>query len=83
VPSFLVESTVRPTTEAYDDSCGRARRVSGSDGAVRYLRTTFLPGDEVVLHVFDAPSAQALAAAVLAVGLDFDQIVQADDHTDV
>jgi hypothetical protein len=79
VPSYLVESTVASSREAFADSCGRARRVSLRGDGVRYLRTTLLPGDEVVLHVFDAPSAQALAAAVLAVGLEFEQIVQAGD----
>jgi len=33
--------------------------VEEQDARIRYVRTTFLPGDETILHVFEAPSAEA------------------------
>jgi len=37
--------------------------VEEQDARIRYVRTTFLPGDETILHVFEAPSAEALSQA--------------------
>ena len=78
MPRFLVESYVAASPAAFDDACelstahgaGRAR-------GVRYVDTTYLPGDEIVLHLFDAPSVEALDAAGRRAGLQFERIVQA------
>lgn len=83
VPSYLVESHVAAGPQAFDDACRRAERVSEHRAGVRYVRTTFLPGDETVMHVFEAPSLQALADAGRTAGLSFERIVQwSDDLTD-
>ena len=44
---------------------------------MRYVDTTYLPGDETVLHLFDAPSVEALDEAGRRAGLQFERIVQA------
>ena len=47
------------------------RRGSATSG------TTFVPGDEVVLHMFEAPSAEALDDAGRLAALSYDRIVEA------
>ena len=44
---------------------------------VRYVRTTFLPGDETVLHLFEASSSEALVRAVRSAALPYDRILEA------
>jgi len=56
VPSYLVESYLTDSRAAVDEARERARSLTDEDVGVRYLRTTFLPGDETILHVFEAPS---------------------------
>jgi hypothetical protein len=49
---------------------------------VRYVRTTFLPGDETVLHVFEAPSAGALARAGRLAALHYERIIEAVERSE-
>jgi len=79
MPSYLVESLAASSPEGFDDACRRARSVTVHDAGIRYVRTTFLPGDETVMHVFEAPSLQALADAGGVAGLQFERIVQWSD----
>ena len=76
MPRFLVESYVAASSDAFDDACERARLTAKAAG-VHYVDTTYLPGDETVLHLFDAPSAEALDEAGRRAGLQFERIVQA------
>ena len=46
---------------------------------VRYVRTTYVPEDEVVLHLFEAPSAEALRTAGRTAALEFERIVEAQE----
>ena len=75
MPIFVVESyaTIAGVKEARE----RARRTAELGTGVTYLRTTFLPGEETALHVFDAPSATALDAAGRRAALAFQRIVEA------
>lgn len=82
VPRFLVESYVASSSDAFDDACEKARRTAGEGRGVRYVDTTYLPGDETVLHLFDAPSADALERAGRRAGLQFERIVAAVQSTD-
>jgi hypothetical protein len=75
MPRFLAESSVPDSLTAFDDACERARLTAGA-GEVTYVHTTFLPGDETVLHLFEAPSAAALEAAGREAGLEFGRIVE-------
>jgi hypothetical protein len=77
VPRFLVESYVAASRDAFGDACERARLTAQAARGVRYVDTTYLPGDETVMHLFDAPSAKALEDAGRRAGLQFERIVQA------
>lgn len=82
MPRFLVESYVVESPTAFDDACARARLTARAGAGISYVHTTFLPGDETVLHLFDAPSAAALDAAGRHVGLQFERIVEAIEDTE-
>jgi hypothetical protein len=77
MPRFLVESYVAASPEAFDEACERARRAAESASGIRYVDTTYLPGDETVLHLFDAPSVDVLGEAGRRAGLEFERIVPA------
>jgi hypothetical protein len=73
--SYLVESYA--VGSVVDEQRDRARRAAEVGTGVRYVRTTFLPGDETVLHVFEASSAEALREAASAAALPYERIVEA------
>jgi hypothetical protein len=77
MPRFLVESYVADSSAAFDDACELARLTAEGATNVHYVDTTYLPGDETVLHLFDAPSGDALEEAGRRAGLQFERIVQA------
>jgi hypothetical protein len=77
MPRFLVESYLVKTDSAFDNACALARRTAETGQGIRYVETTYLPGDETVMHLFDAPSMRALGAAGRRAGLRFERIVQA------
>jgi hypothetical protein len=77
VPSYLVESYLAVSADGVDDARARARRTAELGIGVRYVRTTFLPGDETILHLFEAPSAAALGEAGRRAALPFERIVEA------
>lgn len=81
MPSFLVESYVSNAASELEESSARARWAAELGVGVRYLRTTFLPGDETILHLFEAPSAEAVDRAGRLADLRFDRIVEAVDVT--
>ena len=77
MPSYLVESYAADSPTAVDEARERARRTAELGIGVRYVRTTFLPGDETILHLFEAPSAAALDEAGKRAALPFERIVEA------
>lgn len=81
MPRFLVESYAAGSTAAFDDACERARRTANAGVGVTYVKTTFLPGDQTVLHLFEAPSAASVEAAGREAGLQFERIVEAIEDT--
>jgi DNA-binding NarL/FixJ family response regulator len=74
MPSYLVESYAPGRAAA--EQRERAKRAAELGTGVRYLRTTFLPGDETVLHAFEASSPEALREAAHAAELAFERIVE-------
>jgi hypothetical protein len=83
VPSFLVESYAAASPDALEEARERARLTAEAGAGVRYVRTTFLPGDETILHLFEAPSSTALDAAARRAALPFERIVEAVDGIEV
>jgi hypothetical protein len=77
MPNYLVESYLADSADAVEKERGRARSLEDERAGVRYVRTTFLPGDETVLHVFEAPSLAALRRAALLGQLAHERIVEA------
>jgi len=77
MPRYLVESYSAGSAAAVADAKERAGRAAELGSGVRYLRTTFLPGDETVLHLFEAPSAEALDDAAKRAALPYERIVEA------
>ena len=75
MPRFLVESY--SSGAAVAASRDRARLTARLGSGVRYVRSTFLPGDETVMHMFEAPSAEALGEAGRRAALEFQRIVEA------
>jgi hypothetical protein len=81
MPSYLVESYVAGSG-AVDDARERARRAADVGRGVRYVRTTFLPGDETILHVFEAASPDAVRDAAHDAALPYERIVEAVEQTE-
>ena len=75
MPSYLVESYA--PEGVVDDRRERARRTAEFGTDVRYVRTTFLPGDETILHLFEATSADALRDAAREAALPYERIFEA------
>jgi hypothetical protein len=73
VPSYLVEVYV-PNAE---DARAAARQLCREGGPVRYVRMTFLPGDETCFHLLVADSEDAVAEACRRAGLGSPRIVRA------
>lgn len=76
MPRYLVESYAADSSFSHAEACARAQRLAAI-GGFRHVRTTFLPSDEVVLHLFDAPSIAALQRAGRRAELTYDRIVEA------
>jgi hypothetical protein len=80
VTSFLVE-TYAPSAITLEEAETRARRaaveLANSGTPVRYVRSIFVPGDEMCLYLFEAPSAEAVREASERAGLVAERIVEA------
>jgi hypothetical protein len=77
MPSYVVESYSADSPAALDEARARAQLTAELGKGVRYVRTTFLPGDETLLHLFEAPSAEALGQAGELAELSYERIVEA------
>lgn len=75
MPSYLIESYAGG--HMVGDERERARLVAELGTGIRYVRTIFLPGDETILHVFEAPSAETLRRAGQRAALHYERIVEA------
>jgi Nickel responsive protein SCO4226-like len=80
--SYLAESHLpRIRRREVREAAARARLAAEAlalEGwRVRHLHTTFVPEDEVCLHVFEAASAEAVNEAMRRAALAADRIVEA------
>jgi hypothetical protein len=73
--SYLVESYA--ANSGVEDQRERAQLAAEVGTGVRYVRTTFLPGDETLLHLFEAESPEAVREAVRVAALPYERIVEA------
>lgn len=80
MPNFLVELYLADAPAAVELARERARAVADEEPGVRYVRTTFIPGDETILHVFEAPSLAALSRAAQRGALTCERIVEAVEN---
>lgn len=76
MPSYLVESYGSESEARLADARARARLAAELGAGIRYVRTTYLPTDETLLHFFEAPSAAELDAAGRLARLRFERIVE-------
>ena len=60
MPSYLVEAYVADRPEAIDEAFRCALLAARLGPGVRHLRTTVVPEDETMLHLFEAPSLEVL-----------------------
>ena len=84
--TFVIESYMSRTgTGELDAAAARLRAaIDGmpeSAGRVRYLRSMFVPDDEMCFHVIEAPSQEVAVDAARRAGLTPDRIVMAEAAT--
>jgi hypothetical protein len=75
MPRYVVESC--GAGSVVQEQRDRARLAAELGTGVRYLRTTFLPGDETLLHLFEATSPEALCQAASDAALQHERIFEA------
>jgi hypothetical protein len=84
VPDYCLELYLAGGSRAaLEDAAGRARAAADSFGArgrsVRYLRSTYLPEDEMCLHFFAAVSGDDVAEAARQARLTGGRITRSID----
>lgn len=84
MPVYLVERTLRGATmeslEVLRHRTEEACRTAADQGkAVRYLRSTFAPGESRCQCLFEAPSSALVREVNDAAGFPYQRIVLADD----
>lgn len=69
------------TTDELAAAAGRAKQTTAEmteEGtAVRYLRTTFIPGEDKCFCLFEGPSAEAVEAANQRANIPYTRVVEA------
>lgn len=71
---FIVESYGAESVVA--DQRARADLAAQLGVGVVYIRTTIVPGDQSLFHLFEAPSADAVREAANAAGLESERVVE-------
>ena len=77
MPQYLLEAYVSDSTVAVGDARASAERTAELGEDIRHVRTTFLPDDQLVQHVFEAPSAGVLRRAGIRAALRYERLVEA------
>jgi len=84
MPTYIVERYWPGVTKEHlAQAVARSQEVialMNQDGIpVRHLRSTLVPGDEVVFSLYEGPSAEAIREANERAQVHFDRIVEAID----
>jgi hypothetical protein len=77
VEVFTPRTSVGELATAERRARSAARHLSDADVAVRYVRVTYVPEDEICFFVFDAPSGPDAALAARRAGLEPIRVVEA------
>lgn len=82
MPTYLVEgylprSRAAELTESVARVRGAARALTAEGVPVCHVRSSFLPADELFLHLLEAPSAEAAGELTKRAGIAPDRIVEA------
>jgi hypothetical protein len=81
VPSFLAETYLARPGKARLRSAQRARaaakELAEHGTRIRFVRSIYVPNDEICFLVFDAISADAVEDACKRAGLRFERVVEA------
>ena len=72
--SYLVESYT-PAASPVAEIEARARHAAGGT-AVRYVRSIFIPDDEICFHLIDAPSVESVEAVIRYAGISAQRIAE-------
>ena len=74
MPTYIVESY--GVDSIVPDQPERAELAADLGTGIRYIRTTIVPGDQTLLHLFEATSSDALRKAISVAALECDRIVE-------
>lgn len=77
MPRYLLEAYVADSPSSLGKARASAERTAELGEDIRHVRTTFLPDDQLVLHVFEAPSAGALRRAGARAALRYERLIEA------
>ena len=83
MPKYLLEAYVPDSMSALGDARENAERTATLGEGIRHVRTTFLPEDQLVQHVFEAPSAGVLRRAGARAALRYERLVEAFEESAV
>jgi hypothetical protein len=79
---FALELYLRQESGSQSELVAHARsatgRLHGGRVPLTFLRSIYLPGDEICFLVFEASSADAVAEAARDAGIAFERIVEAE-----
>lgn len=78
---YVLESYGGGHQDSLADARVRATRTAELGLEVRYLRTTFLPEEQTLLHVFEATSPDLLEQAARRAELSYERIVEAIEES--
>lgn len=81
MPNYLLEAYVSDSPSAFDAAQADAERTAALGKGIRHVRTTFLPDDQLVQHVFEAPSAGVLRRAGARAALQYERLVEAFEQS--
>jgi hypothetical protein len=82
MPNYLVESYLprgraQELPRAVERARAAAELLAARGALVRHLRSTFLPEDELCLHLFDADSVALVREASRRAGITAERVVEA------
>lgn len=78
MPTFIAETFV-PQNRASEVEAATERlsRLDSHGPTVRYVRSTFVPGDEVCFHIFEADTAGDVVRVAAGLGIRLDRVAEA------